>query len=98
MKIVPNRYVVVLDIAGPVTEEVAGKEFLTTGGLALLPDTLDALRAAIPAGFPKWVDSQLDSALAAARFINGTAIVALTFRVRKEPVAWKRFWEDARRY
>jgi len=44
------------------------------------------------------VDSRLDTALAAAHLINGAAIVALTFRIRKEPVAWKRFWQDARTY
>lgn len=98
MGIVPNQYAIFLDIAGPVTEDVAGKEFLTTAGLALLPDTLDTLRAAMPRSLPKWRDSQLDSALAAARLISGAAIVGLTFRMREDPVAWKRFWEDSRTY
>jgi len=96
--VVPNRYAIFLDIAGRVTEDITGNEFLTTAGVALLPDTIDALRSAIPHGFPKWSDSNRDAALDAVRLISGTAVVGLTLRIRKEPVAWKRFWEDARTY
>jgi hypothetical protein len=90
----PSRYELYLDLSGSTSRCSAGHEFVTVGGVSLLPEATDALRNEV-ARLPKWRDTSRETAERVAFLIRDHAVVALTLRVYKEPAAWTRFWHDA---
>lgn len=92
---IPSRYQLYMDIAGRVSESIDGYEYVTVGGICILPETIDTLRSQC-SNLPKWRDSKLDNALAAVDILGSYVLAALCVRMQKSQPRWRDFWKDGK--
>lgn len=86
----------VSDIAGQVSENALNADKLTVASICLPSGSAKRIRSLIPAGFPKWRNSDDDCvALVTNLLLKETwSIAAGSFD--KRDTRWSRFWSDSR--
>jgi hypothetical protein len=93
-----SRYTLFLDVAGRVSKETRGYEYITCAGVALESVAVPRVRSALRENLPKWKHSKSADLIYASEFIVQHALTSLVLRVEKQEPFWSRNWEDADDY
>lgn len=86
-----NRLSLFYDISGRVSEESQFDRFFTVGGIIILTEDEDKVRAAIGRGIPKWRDTNGVFLSLIANVLNHYDIHCTVVRIEKTEPAWTQF-------
>jgi hypothetical protein len=85
-------------VAGRVSADTRGNEWVTTAGVAIASSKLDAVRSAIPDKCPKWRNSDPEIVDALADLLMSRSLAVGAHHVNKATKEWRAIWAQEKSF